>query len=849
MSKKIRKLTKFIKGESTNQGNSESREHLEPSPPISIPTSYQSDLDSSSGNLTERHLLAEAHLTSQNTNEIFSDRERNAASNNNSRSKLLNAPFNPQNSSKNTNKHGSAITESTSTSMSLSTEGENAQHNGRPHFTERYDHLSTLSPRSPYLHDDSPVNKRGYSGYYSKKSPNIQNNNQGLDNIAEIAFATKYNVGSSSNINSSSFKTPELKQNGFYIINETPVSNNIINSPKANNMFYKSPNATSPNSVIMHAADYDRYPIVSSKQALLNQMRQNSKNAKTGSLGNRSSSFIETESVESTTALISKELNASPFGGYPTTFFPLSLEDKEDDDFIHNPDLEEEARLDRHRFREDFKNMSYRSFGGWLGLFILILGALALFVVLPALTFTGATNHHHHGILKLFSHGTKNGTTDNDYLTLYEYPILSAIRTQLVDPDTPKHALSRTSINGDKWKLVFSDEFNAEGRTFYDGDDQFWTAPDIHYDATHDLEWYSPDASITGNGTLKLRMDAFKTHNLYYRSGMLQSWNKLCFTQGILEISANLPNYGRITGLWPGLWTMGNLARPGYLASSEGLWPYSYDSCDAGITPNQSSPDGISYLPGQRLNICTCDDEDHPNQGVGRGAPELDIIEGEADTTLGVGIASQSMQVAPFDIWYIPDYEFIEIYNLTTTQMNTYCGGPFQQAVSAVSTLNVTWYQFGEDAGYYQKYSLEYLNDNDDGYVTWYVGDTPTYTIHAKALHPNGNIGWRRISKEPMSIIMNLGISNNWAYIDWQMIFFPVTFSIDYVRLYQPEDQISLTCDPEDYPTYDYIQDHLNVYSNPNLTSWEDAGYKFPQNILTGNCSSSKFSFSDTEDN
>lgn len=110
------------------------------------------------------------------------------------------------------------------------------------------------------------------------------------------------------------------------------------------------------------------------------------------------------------------------------------------------------------------------------------------------------------------------------------------------------------------------------------------------------------------------------------------------------------------------------------------------------------------------------------------------------------------------------------------------------------------------------------------------------------ALHPNGNIDWRRISKEPMSIIMNLGISNNWAYIDWQFIFFPVTMSIDYVRLYQPPDAVSLTCDPPDYPTYDYIESHKNAYLNANLTSWKAAGYSTPKNILTGNCKSSKFS-------
>ena len=95
------------------------------------------------------------------------------------------------------------------------------------------------------------------------------------------------------------------------------------------------------------------------------------------------------------------------------------------------------------------------------------------------------------------------------------------------------------------------------------------------------------------------------------------------FYSGKLEFLAKLPGYGNITGFWPGLWSMGNLGRPGYLALTEGVWPYTYDSCDAGITPNQSSPDGISYLPGQRLNKCTCPGEAHPNRGVGRGALKL----------------------------------------------------------------------------------------------------------------------------------------------------------------------------------------------------------------------------------
>lgn len=243
------------------------------------------------------------------------------------------------------------------------------------------------------------------------------------------------------------------------------------------------------------------------------------------------------------------------------------------------------------------------------------------------------------------------------------------------------------------------------------------------------------------------------------------------------------------------------------------------------------------------MNSCTCKGEDHPNRGTGRGAPEIDALEGEVDTTLGVGVASQSLQTAPYDIWYYPDLDFIELHNASVSSMNTYTGGPLQQAVSATSTMNTTWYDLGAKDGshggltQFQKVGFEFLNDNEDGYIRWFLGDDPTLTLHAKALHPNGNIGWRRISKEPMSMVLNLGISNNWAYIDWPMIKFPAIMRIDYVRIYQPEDAVNIGCDPDSHPTYDYIQDHLDIYTNPNLTSFENAGYTVPKNKLTGNCS------------
>jgi beta-glucan synthesis-associated protein KRE6 len=390
-------------------------------------------------------------------------------------------------------------------------------------------------------------------------------------------------------------------------------------------------------------------------------------------------------------------------------------------------------------------------------------------------------------------------------------PLLKNVRTSLIDPDTPTSLHSKKDFHGNTWKLAFSDEFSTPGRTFYDGDDPFWEAVDIWYGVTQDLEWYDPDAVTTNNGVLELRFDAFRNHGLNYRSGMLQSWNKMCFKQGRLEASISLPGRGDTVGFWPGFWSMGNLGRPGYAATTDGLWPYSYeDKCDAGITPNQSSPDGINYLPGMRLPACTCSGQDHPTSGKSRSAPEIDALEAS---------------VAPFDasgnqigdVWYQPNYDFVEVYDFSVTAMNTYKGGPFQQAVSGLTNLNNQWY----DGNAYQVYAFEYT-PGDNGDIVWYVGDdTPVWRVHANALAPNGNVGRRMIPEEPMSVIVNFGMSPGFSALNLTGLapLMPATMRVDYIRIYQ-NDNGEISCDPEGYETTPYINSHIDVYTNPNITLW-----------------------------
>lgn len=58
-----------------------------------------------------------------------------------------------------------------------------------------------------------------------------------------------------------------------------------------------------------------------------------------------------------------------------------------------------------------------------------------------------------------------------------------------------------------------------------------------------------------------ITMEEMPIANLSWRSGMLQSWNKLCFTTGYIEMSISMPGTPQAPGLWPAAWTMGNLVR------------------------------------------------------------------------------------------------------------------------------------------------------------------------------------------------------------------------------------------------------------------------------------------------
>lgn len=212
----------------------------------------------------------------------------------------------------------------------------------------------------------------------------------------------------------------------------------------------------------------------------------------------------------------------------------------EEDDFLHaaspvatTPGNSGFRRGNSNKITQPFIFCSMR---GWanVGMLLLLVGAiLALFLGYPVIAhFTGS-----HVNTAGFNLGGINGSG--------QIPDLPGLRT-LIDKDTPQDALSRVGSDGETYNLVFSDEFETDGRSFYPGDDPYWEAQDLHYwetgasfffgscpsvhlliRMTGDFEWYDPSAVTTENGRLVFTLSKKANHDLDYMSGMITSWNKV----------------------------------------------------------------------------------------------------------------------------------------------------------------------------------------------------------------------------------------------------------------------------------------------------------------------------------
>ena len=447
-----------------------------------------------------------------------------------------------------------------------------------------------------------------------------------------------------------------------------------------------------------------------------------------------------------------------------------------------------------------------------------------------------------------------------------------------VDPDTVEEDKKLKSfVDGRELELIMSDEFNVDGRSFRDGHDPIWTAldhsdDDMSSSGGGSLQFYNSTHATTHNGTLDLYTSAestkwrgfnpyqrsYQTLEKPFKSAMLQTWNKFCFTGGVVELSARLPGRSHIQGLWPAFWMLGNLGRATYEKSTNLVWPWSYPQCDRRLQDAQE--------------ISGCAETDHfaLHRRQGRGATEIDIIEAMPgrdlknlpNTDTKRPYVSTSLQIAPGVSGLRPQngakpggmqtwYEGLEYGR--NSSMNVYFYGTLMQptskfevagrtksqayqtdAISAISGVTPSHF----DA--LHKYRLEW-QPGKEGYLKWYIDDDLMHSIDGKSLGLMGS----EIPREPSYLIVNTAVSSTWGFpmpcpsgcdcscFDCKreecLCAMPegfcdsvergdAHFLLDYVRVYQDrKDPLhSETCDPEGYPTRRFIDAHASRYIGPN---------------------------------
>jgi len=416
------------------------------------------------------------------------------------------------------------------------------------------------------------------------------------------------------------------------------------------------------------------------------------------------------------------------------------------------------------------------------------------------------------------------------------------------------HPGDQITRGGRHLSLTFQDEFNeaAGVRDFTPGNDANWEAIDLWYKGTWDDEIYKPSNARVADGHLTIDLtdtpgwDRQNRRMHKFTSAMLQSWNKVCFTGGYFEVRLKLPGTIEKGGVWGAAWMAGNLGRPGFMGSSEGMWPYSYNNCDQGAASQRGLDTGTD-LDGQKVSAC----EAHPGNGFhhnqGRGMPEIDLIEsfvptfGNDEWTRAHFTTSLQMgPLIPIDVNHGPGltgcegnprqdrtYEDCEgmIYYRNHTEKvvpNHWCqvvegdmrGNTVQDCLSSEVDLRPTHFSDFHTYGFLWEPKER---------VVWYMDGEPLFEAQQIALSPKQSpsnpdfyVGQRDVPEEPMEMLLNVAISDH-GVMNWNRhMTFPISMEVDYVRVYQDASKgHTLGCSPASHPTADYIENNKELFGMP----------------------------------
>ncbi|RHZ34467.1 hypothetical protein DYB37_002816 [Aphanomyces astaci] len=361
-----------------------------------------------------------------------------------------------------------------------------------------------------------------------------------------------------------------------------------------------------------------------------------------------------------------------------------------------------------------------------------------------------------------------------------------------VDVDTPEHARRKQSSRGDDWQLVMSDEFNRDNRSFVAGEDHLWTALDIPDGVNAALGWYNSSNVYTKDGRLVVRVDEGPRNATYFNQWLeIPAWETRTMLPGAVDAKSWNPHVRKkvkptdpITDVrfyptWPGVWLMGNLGRALFSGSTTRMWPWSFNECDHALAPHQA------------INACNGSVGFGLNPYQGRGAPELDVLEGG-----GVGISS-SLQIAPGmpDAYRtLPPITTAPYYDVWYCTYTKTCRTPGANLADAPTSMYVnrthkSWYQGLRYAANLrcpsnrqQKQSfdqsvhhVEIPKDRrrhrvmgPQGYARWMLDDNPIFEVPASSVEkvPQGGATpnpSKLMIEEPLYLIMNIAVAKSWG--------------------------------------------------------------------------------------
>jgi hypothetical protein len=301
------------------------------------------------------------------------------------------------------------------------------------------------------------------------------------------------------------------------------------------------------------------------------------------------------------------------------------------------------------------------------------------------------------------------------------------------------------------------------------------------------------------------------------------------------------------------------IARADVPESGYFVWPWSYNEC-SNISTNQ------------KINACLENPGYGLNANQGRGSPEIDLLEamsgyyfypdGSSIANFSTPYLSTSYQVAPG----VPDSPHRPKNGFPLQPGQTWYSG-MTQGTYFNSELNFDYYggpcgepDFGGpqnlymadcislrselNKSYWESQHVFRLEWQPGEYIDWYVDGHFVYSIPQESLL---NVTGSLLALEPMFIIANVAMSQNWGFPSCEAnpncnschedcfdcmnpscdcnipegmkncSNLPSEMKIDYIRLYQDSDDSlhTLGCSPVEYPTADYI-----VENNSSFIGW-----------------------------